>query len=480
MKNWLAKLAIVAVLAAAPRLGAADKPNIIFILADDLGYAELGSYGQKIIQTPNLDKMAREGMRFTRFYAGSTVCAPSRSVLMTGKHSGRTTVRGNAGAQGNSPQMLRAEDFTVAEMLKQAGYATALIGKWGLGMPGDEGQPTRQGFDYFYGYLSQHHAHNHFPDFLWRNAEKVPLPNQIVPVGTDGAGYATNAARFAGDLLAEEALAFVERAKAGPFFLYLSLVAPHANNERKSALGNGAEVPDYGPYQNEPWSEPLKGHAAMITRMDADVGRLLEKLRSTGLATNTIVFFSSDNGPHKESGHDPAFFDPNGPLRGYKRDLYEGGIRVPLIAWWPERVQPGVSEHTGSFADFMATCADLSGAQLPGGLDSFSLASVFLGRGWVTEHNYLYWEFHEAGFSQAVLLEGRWKGIRLKRMDAPIEVYDLRKDPGEERDLALDEPGVVRRVEQLFRSARQESPIWPIREAAREMPEDAPKGRKRG
>src|SRR5687768_12674422 len=284
----------------------ATKPNIIFIMADDLGYGELGSYGQRKIKTPNLDRMAREGMRFTRFYAGSTVCAPSRSVLMTGQHTGHTTVRGNAGGTNRTAQTLRSHDVTVAEVLKSAGYRTGLIGKWGLGMPRDEGHPNRQGFDYFFGYLSQLHAHNHFPDHLWRNSEKVPLPNRIVPLGEDGAGYATNAVRFAGDLFAEEVLDFIDRSTNQPFFLYFCPVVPHANNERKKALGNGMEVPDFGPYKDEPWEDALKGHAAMVTRLDADIARIRQHLRVAGLEKDTLIIFTSDNGPHKEGGQDPS------------------------------------------------------------------------------------------------------------------------------------------------------------------------------
>ena len=456
-----------------------DKPNIIFILADDLGYGELGSYGQQKIKTPNLDRMAREGLRFTRFYAGSTVCAPSRSVLMTGRHTGHTTVRGNAGREDRTPQTLRAEDVTIAEMIKSVGYKTALIGKWGLGMPGDEGHPNRQGFDYFYGYLSQVHAHNHFPDHLWRNGEKVPLRNQIVPMAVDGAGYATNAVQFAGDLLADEVIRFIDRSKNDRFFLYYCPVVPHANNERKRALGNGMEVPDFGPYANEPWEDALKGHAAMISRLDADVGRLFRHLRMLDLHENTLVIFTSDNGPHKEGGQDPDFFDPNGPKNGFKRDFTDGGICVPFIAHWPGKIQPGTSPHVGYFGDIMATFADLTGAEAPKKIDSISIAPTLLngGKGSVLasrlfkskqaqrQHSHLYWEFHEGGFSQAILLDGRWKGIRLKRLDAPIQLYDLQADPGETRNVALENPVILRQVAFLMHTERTDSSLWPIKEA---------------
>lgn len=448
----------------------AARPNVIFILADDLGYGELGSYGQKIVQTPNLDRMAREGLRFTQFYAGSTVCAPSRSVLMTGKHTGHTTVRGNGrgGPDKDDPQMLRDADVTVAELFKEAGYKTALIGKWGLGMQESEGHPNKQGFDYFFGFLSQTHAHNHFPDHLWRNDHKVPLPNKIVPMGRDGAGYATNRVVYAGDLFASEALDFVEKNRNDRFFLYLSLVVPHANNERNRALKNGAEVPDFGPYRKKDWSDQLKGHAAMITRMDRDVGRLMARLKELNLETNTLVLFSSDNGPHKEGGQDPNFFDPNGPLRGFKRDLYEGGIRVPMIAWWPGQVKAGTSDHVGYFGDLMATAAELIGVKPPENLDSLSFVPTLLGNARQQKrHPYLYWEFHEGGFTQGAIIDGRWKGIRLKRRDAPIEIYDLANDLSEANNLANAKAERVAEFERLFREARTDSELWPIKEAAK-------------
>lgn len=445
---------------------AAEKPNIIFILADDLGYGELGCYGQKTIQTPHLDRLAAEGMRFTQFYAGSTVCAPSRSVLMTGLHTGHTRVRGNAGPENSGAQMLRDEDTTVAELLHRAGYATGLIGKWGLGMPGDEGVPTKQGFDDFYGYLSQHHAHNHFPDFLWRNGEQAPLPNVVTPVGTAGGGYATQRVKYAGDLFAEEAAAFVEQHRQRPFFLYLALVVPHANNERSRALGDGQEVPDYGPYADRDWPSPLKGQAAMITRMDEQIGQLLAKLKQLGIDQRTLVLFSSDNGPHKEGGpqYDPNFFQASGPLRGIKRSLTDGGIRVPFLARWPGKIKPGsVSDHVGYFGDFLATAAELAGVSPPAGLDSISFLPTLLGRdAQQAKHAYLYWEFYEGGVSQAVLLEGRWKGIRLKKLTAPMQLYDLQNDIGEDRDVSADRPDLVTRIDKIMSTAHVDNEFWKL------------------
>jgi arylsulfatase A-like enzyme len=444
----------------------APRPNIIFILADDLGYGELGCYGQKLIQTPHLDRMAAEGMRFTQFYAGSTVCAPSRSVLMTGQHLGHTRVRGNAGGRAKEAQTLQKDDVTVARVLQQAGYATGLVGKWGLGELGSVGEPRRQGFDYFFGFLNQGHAHNHYPAFLWRNGEKVPLPNLVTPVGdTEGVGYATKRVVYADDLCTEDSLAFVERNKDKPFFLFVSLVTPHANNERSRALGDGNEVPDYGIYADRPWKDSVKGHAAMITRLDHDVGLLLTRLKKLGLDERTLVMFSSDNGPHREGGpdYDPAFFAASGPLRGLKRSLTDGGIRVPFLARWPGRIKAGVvSDHVGYFGDLMATWAELGGGQAPAKLDSLSLVPTLLGRGGQVKHEFLYWEFYEQGISQAVLLDGRWKAIRLKSLTAPIELYDLRADLAEKPDVAAQHPALVARAAELFKTARFDNEHWQL------------------
>lgn len=455
-------------------------PNIIFILADDLGYGDLGSYGQKVIQTPRLDRMAAEGIRFTQFYAGATVCAPSRSVLMTGQHGGRTRVRGNGPGRTGRGQELRAEDVTVAEVMREAGYVTALIGKWGLGEHDTPGGPLKQGFDFFYGYTDQTHAHNHFPNFLWRNDQRESLSNDLVPVGrAEGAGYATKRLVYAGDRFIDEALAWIDgRAGGPPFFLLLSLIAPHANNERTRALGDGAEVPDHGPYAEREWSDPTKGFAAMITRLDAQVGRLLDHLEKRGLDERTIVFFSSDNGPHREAGHDTTMFHSSGPFRGWKRDLTEGGLRVPMIARWPGQIPAGhVTDHVASFSDFLATAAALAGFDPPSGLNSISLVPVLTGHeADQPKHSVLYWEFHERAFDQAVLMDGRWKAIRrpvipnqktpsahgeAASRDGVTELYDLLEDPGERNNLAGKHPDRIARAESLFLSERSESKDWP-------------------
>jgi arylsulfatase A-like enzyme len=473
MRALTSLLTATLLLPVAPLWGAAGtKPNIVFILADDLGYGELGSYGQTLIATPQLDQLAAEGMRFTQFYAGSTVCAPARSVLMTGLHMGHTTVRGNSAANRYAGQTLRAEDVTVADVLQRAGYTTGLIGKWGLGEADSEGAPWKQGFDYFYGFLNQTHAHNHYPDHLWRNQERVPLENDLVPVGTvPGAGYATQRRQYATDLFFEEAETFISRHQDRPFFLYLALTVPHANNERSRMLGDGQEVPDYGPYADRDWSDATKGQAAMISRMDTAVGRLMRHLRALGLEDNTLVLFTSDNGPHREGGphYDPAFFNSSGGLRGLKRDLTEGGIRVPFLVRWPGVVAPGsVSPHVGYFGDFLVTFGELAGAEVSVKQDGRSLVPVFRGEpAAVRPHEYLYWEFYEGAFVQAVLLEGRWKGIRRATGEPEFVLYDLRHDLAESRNLAGAEPDRVRQLGQLMDTAHVPNAHWRRPEPAR-------------
>jgi len=469
---WVALFVAVAASAAAQ----VPRPNILFILADDLGYGELGCYGQRIIQTPNLDRLAAEGMRFTQFYAGSTVCAPSRSVLMTGLHTGHTRVRGNAGPDNTAAQTLRAIDVTVARVLQRSGYATALIGKWGLGLSGEEGEPFRQGFDYFFGFLSQTHAHNYYPDFLWRNQERVALANVVTHVGPTGAGYATKRVQYAGDLFFEEARMFIERNSAKPFFLELALTTPHANNERARALGDGQEVPDYGPYADKDWSDAVKGQAAMITRMDGQVGELCAQLKRLDLDRHTIVIFTSDNGPHAEGGvrYDPDFFAPSGRFRGRKRNLTEGGLRVPFIVKWSGSVKAGtLSSHVSYFGDMMATFGEIAGASPPKDLDSISLVPTLLGRGTQRKHAYLYWEFYEGGVSQAVLLGSRFKGIRLQRVTAPIQLYDLANDVAEQTDVAASNPDITasnpditKHVADIMRQAHVDNEHWRFNGAA--------------
>ncbi len=465
MKRILTLLLIAA--ACSLSAPAATTPNIILIMADDLGYGDLGCYGQKLIQTPNLDRMAAEGMRFTQFYAGSTVCAPSRCVLMTGKHTGHCSVRGNA---GGAKQALLPGETTIAEALKGAGFATALIGKWGIGdfEPGGEhAVPTREGFDYFFGYANQHHAHNYYPDVLFRNEERVPLRNgvQAAPGATFKtftSGAATNRLDYSHDLFAKEALDWVRGQAAKPFFLYLALTLPHANNEGTRMFGDGAEVPDYGIYTDRDWPKQDKGQAAMITRLDKDVGRLLDLLKERGMAENTLVIFTSDNGPHNEAGHNPQRFNPSGPLTGMKRSLTEGGIRVPMIAWWPGTVKAdAVSEHVGYGGDFFATACELAGANLPIGLDSISFAPTLTGQGPQAQHEYLYWEFYEQGSRQAVRF-GDWKAIREPMFTGPVKLYDLKEDLAEQHDRAATEPEVRAQAIQFLDKAHVTDERWQV------------------
>jgi len=440
-------LACIVLLFAALTASAADrKPNIVFILADDLGYGDVGCYGQKMIRTPNIDRMAADGIRFTQCYAGSTVCAPSRCALMTGLHTGHCRVRGNARVP------LEPDDRTVAEVLKAAGYATALCGKWGLGETDSTGIPNKKGFDFFFGYLNQNHAHAYYPDFLWKNQEKVALPNVVKN------NVASKKVVYSPDLITKEALGFIDANKDRPFFLYFAPTLPHANNEAKK---DGMEIPSDAPYTTETWPQPQKNHAAMITRLDADVGKVLDKLKELKLDENTIVFFSSDNGPHKEGGGDPAFFSSSGGLRGYKRSMTEGGIRVPMIVRWPGKVQPAESGQVWAFWDFLPTAAELGGTRAPTGLDGQSIVPELLGTGTAKPHEFLYWEFHEGGSKQAVRT-GDWKAIGSK-VGGPLELYDLRRDIGEQENVAAKHPDVVAKVEEYLKSARSESKEWPLR-----------------
>jgi arylsulfatase A-like enzyme len=429
--------------------GGKRRPNIILVVADDLGRGDLGAYGQRLIRTPNLDRMAREGMRFTDAYAPSPVCAPSRASFMTGLHQGHARVRGNMNRAGERVP-LRPEDVTVAEVLEGAGYRTGLVGKWGLGEPGTTGVPGRQGFEYFYGYLNQNHAHDYYPEYLWRNDARETLGRRT----------------YSHDLFTREALAFVRRGDGRPFFLYLAYTLPHANNELTRRTGNGMEVPSDAPYSRRPWTPQQRNYAAMVTRLDADVGELIRLLKEMDIDRETVVVFTSDNGPQgrDEGGYDQALFDSNGPLRGLKRELYEGGIRVPLIVRWPGRVRAGaVSASPVTLCDLMPTAAALAGVSAPTAADGVSLHPLLLGGNAprsVRRRGPLYWEFHEGGFAQAVRL-GSWKAVR-KGAGGAVELYDLKTDPGETRDVASGHPEIVRRVEEVMSREHVESEDWPL------------------
>jgi arylsulfatase A len=436
----------------------AAAPNIVLIQADDLGYGDLSSYGQANFQTPALDRLAREGIRFTQYYAGSTVCGPSRAALMTGLHTGHTWIR------GNGEIALRPEDVTIAEVLRTAGYRTAVVGKWGLGVAGSTGQPNDQGFDYSFGFLDHRHAHRQYTDHLWRNGKRI-----AVDVERD----------YANDLFTRETLGFIDRRDRRPFFVYLNYTVPHAElrvpesslaefrgkfperpytNATADARTTGA-LPDGASlgYRSQP--EPHAAFAAMIVRMDRDIGRIVDHLRARGLERNTLVLFISDNGPHKEGGGDPVFFKSNGGLRGIKRDLYEGGIRVPMIARWTGTLPAGrVSDHPWAHWDVLPTLAELAGARAPDSLDGMSMVRALRGEQQPT-HDFLYWEFHERGFQQAVRMEN-WKAVRLG-VAKPLELYDLETDPREAHDVAGANAAVVERIESYLRTARTPSERWP-------------------
>lgn len=428
-------------------------PNLVFVLADDLGYGDLSCFGQQKFTTPRLDRMADEGMRLTQHYAGSTVCAPSRCALMTGRHTGRCCVRGNLerGEEGQVP--MPAAEVTLAELLREAGYATGAFGKWGLGYPGSEGDPVRQGFDQFFGYNCQRHAHRYYTEHLWDGAQRVDFdPHQ-----------------YTHDAIFERALAFVRENRDRPFFCYLPVTIPHAAMEapddarrpwREAFLEFEGEV---GRYAGAEVVNPVASFPAMVRRLDGDVGRLLDLLEELGLDEETLVVFTSDNGPHMEGGHRPEFFDSNGPYRGHKRDLYEGGIRVPTIVWAPGRTPAGSqSDFASAGWDWLATFCELAGATPPAGGDGVSLAPTLTGHGEQAEHDHLYWEFHEQRGKQAIR-RGPWKAVRLdvrRHPDAPPELYNLESDPGETTDLAQSEPAIAAELAALMAKARTPSDVF--------------------
>jgi len=451
-------LALVCVCSGPTPQAQAPKPNILLIQADDLGYGDLGVYGQAMYQTPNVDRLARSGLRFISYYAGSTVCAPSRGALMTGLHTGHTWIRGNVA--GNS---LRDEDRTIASVLKDAGYRTALIGKWGLGESESPGRPDRKGFDDSFGYLSQTHAHRQFTDHLYRNGARVDV----------------SPTEYANDLFTRETMALIEKNDTRPFFIYLNYTVPHAElrvpddsmtpfkghfpetpfvNAAADAKLTGPDEPSLG-YRSQP--TPHAAFAAMVTRMDRDVGRILALLQQRGLDQRTLVLFTSDNGPHQEGGGDPEFFKSSGGLRGIKRDMYEGGIRVPMIASWPGTIAAGsVTTFAAAHWDLFPTFAELAGASAPSSLDGISIVPTLRGQT-QRPHEFMYWEFHERGFQQAVRM-GSWKAVRLAK-DKPLELYNLADDPTEFTNVAPKHPDVVAKIEAYLKTARTESPNWPIK-----------------
>jgi len=456
-------------------------PNIIYMLADDLGYGELGSYGQTKIRTPHLDALAQAGMRFTQHYAGSPVCAPSRGTLMTGLHTGHSQIRDNFEVGGYPDpdelgQMpLDSGTFTIGSLLQEAGYVTGAIGKWGMGGRGTIGQPHHQGFDYFFGYLDQQLAHNYYPTHLWRHGERVELDNEYFHPHqrfegedpNDPAEYEQYAGNeYSLDVMADDALRFLDEHSDEPFFLYLPFTIPHlALQVPDSSLVEYEGAFDEEPYLGDrsylPHYRPFSAYAGMITRMDAHIGRILARLEEWGLSENTLVMFTSDNGATYTGGVDAEYFDSSAGLRGLKGSVYEGGVRVPLIARWPGRIAPGsTSDHVSAFWDMMPTLAELVGAPTPVGLDGVSFLPSLVGEPEQVEHPPLYWEHHGLWNGAQAVRIGQWKGVRLGGHDdanAPIELYDLDVDPNETTDLAADHPDVVARVREVMESRTESS-----------------------
>jgi arylsulfatase A len=443
-------------------LWAEDRPNIIYILADDLGYGDLSCTGQRQFSTPHLDQLAADGMLFTQHYAGSTVCAPSRSALMTGQHTGRTPIRGNLEVRPEGQYPLPADAITLPRLLKEAGYVTGAFGKWGLGYPGSEGDPTHH-FDVFFGYNCQRLAHHYYPRHLWDNREKRILPENAGPAK----------GLYAPDLIHERTLQFIEENKDHPFFCFVPSLIPHAELVAPEAVmarfrGRfGKETPwrgtDDGPaFREGPYAsqaEPRAAFAAMITVLDEQVGEIVAKVRELGIEHKTLIIFTSDNGPHREGGADPDFFDSNGPFRGFKRDLYEGGIRVPMIAAWPGTIPAGSkSDLICANWDLFSTVMELIGADRPDHTDGISLLPTLTGSGQQGQHSHLYWEFYEQGGRTAIRMD-KWKGIRLNTLRQPaaaIALYDLELDPGETTDISAHHPEIVQQLRELFTASRTE------------------------
>jgi len=444
-----------------------SKPNIIYILADDLGYGDVGYNGQQKFTTPNIDKLGAEGMVFTQHYSGSTVCAPSRSALLTGQHTGHTFIRGNKEIQPEGQYPMPDSIYTLPEMMKEAGYVTSVYGKWGLGYPGSEGDPNNQGVDEFLGYNCQRLAHHYYPYYLWHNQEKMMLDGNI----------GTNQKDYAPDIIHDQVLQFIENNKDTSFFMFYASPIPHAEllmpqkdidpfieQFEPDTVHVGTDSGEL--YRKGPYGTQENCHAAfvaMVTRLDQQVGEIVAKLEELGIADNTVIMFTSDNGPHQEGGADPDFFDSNGIYKGYKRDLYEGGIHVPMIAKWPTKITPGsTTDHTSAFWDVMPTLANIVGAEVNENIDGISFLPTLLGNKEQKQHDYLYWEFHEKGGRIAVR-KGNWKGVKynvLNDSDANIELYDLSIDPGETNNLASEKPEIVKELTTIMKEARTESEVF--------------------
>jgi arylsulfatase A len=447
-------------------VNAQKKTNVIFILADDMGYGDLGSYGQTKIETPNIDKLASGGIRFTQFYAGTSVCAPSRASLMTGLHTGHTPIRGNYEIEPEGQLPLPDSAFIMPEMFKAAGYKTGVFGKWGMGYPGSEGDPVKQGVDHFYGYNCQRQSHDFFPDHLWNNTQKVELNNTH-----------TNQVQYAPALIQEQAIHFMDENKSKPFFMYLAYTLPHAAlqlpagdktfeyykkkfNEQPKAVKSTWVGDGY-----QPQAYPHAAYAAMVTKLDNYVGEVVAKLKVLGLEKNTLIVFASDNGPHAEGGNEPAFFNSSGGFSGIKRKLTEGGIREPVIINWAGKVKAGqTSDYIGAFWDFLPTFADLAGTKLPQKTDGVSFLPLLLNTGKQQTHDFLYWEFHEDGGRQAVRM-GNWKAIREKVFNdanGQLKLYNLESDPQEKTDLSAANPAIVEKMNGIMVREHVENKNFPF------------------
>ncbi len=460
------KILIIIAISLSFTLFAQKNPNVIFIMADDMGYGDLGCYGQQLIETPNIDKLAANGMLFTDFYAGTSVCAPSRAALMTGKHTGHTAIRGNHEIQPEGQLPLPDSAYTMAKMFKKAGYTTGDFGKWGLGFVGSSGDPVKQGFDQFFGYNCQRQSHNFFPDHLWDNDKRIDYPNA-----------ATNQQYYAPEIIQQKALDFMAVNKAKPFFLYLSYTLPHAAlqlpdgdkifeaykvkfNEQPKPIKDNWNGIGY-----QPQAYPYAAYAAMVTKLDKYVGEVMKKVKELGIEKNTLIIFTSDNGPHREGGNDPDFFNSSSGFRGIKRDLYEGGIRVPMIASWPGVIKKGKrSSFIGASWDFLPTFSEIAGQPFLPGSDGISILPSLIAKGKQKKHDYLYWEFHEDGGRQAVRM-GNWKGVRLNVMkdkNSPVQLYNLATDPKETEDVAISNPLVVEKIKRIMEQVHVENKDFPF------------------
>lgn len=464
MKPFLTIFSFLTILFCQNLAAQKKRPNIVLIIADDLGYADLSCYGQQRFTTPNIDKMALDGKRFLQFYAGTTVCAPSRASLMTGLHTGHTPIRGNRAMQPEGQYPLPENTVTISMLLQQSGYNTGAFGKWGLGPPESTGEPTKKGFNNFYGYICQSLAHNYYPAYVWNNRQKEIFPDNENKHNI-----------YSADTIHREALQFLDKQSASqPFFLFLPYTIPHGDvmvphdatyeSFKRRYNEEPSPRPPSKPLSREHEEYPHAGFAAMVTRLDKYVGEILDMLRKKGLAENTLVIFTSDNGPHRENGGDPEFFDSNGKYRGIKRDMYEGGIRVPFIAYWPGTIKPGtVNDDALAMWDLYPTFQQLAGLRVSKDIDGISIVPALKGRK-QPKHDYLYWEFHEQGGKQAVLL-GPWKGIRLNIStldDGPIELYNLDKDPSEVRNIASENLDIVDKINRIMKLAHKPDPNWPV------------------